>query len=71
VLYTYFDDVVKIIVFSICHVVCEHLNNLWQIEFSSSAELEQKVVEMPWVLGNLIDFNPLFELIQTLLLRCR
>ena len=59
---------IEVISLPVRHVVGEHFNNLCQLELPSSAELEQEIVLMPWIVGDLIDSDPLLELIQHFLL---
>ena len=59
---------IEVISLPIRHVVGEHFNNLCQLELPSSAELEQEIVLVPWIVGDLIDSDPLLELIQHFLL---
>ena len=65
---TYLGYGIKTEIFSVLHVVCKHFDHLWQFKFPSPAELEQKVVSVPWIMRDVIALNPFLHLIQHFLL---
>ena len=64
------NDGIEAEVLSILHVVGEHFDHLFQLELPGPAELQQKVVSVPWVVGDVIARYPFFHLVQNFLLFC-